>query len=437
MATHDYCDGVRRRDFLRIGALGALGLNLPGFLRLAAAGEVSEGPAGKGKAKAAIFINLGGGPSHLDSFDPKPDAPEEYRGEFKAIDTAVSGLRISEHLPLLAKVADRYTLLRGISHSLAAHELGSKYLNTGNRPLPSLEFPGYGAVVSKELGGPRDLPPFVAVPNTPQVAGFLGVEFAPLSTSIAPKPGVPFSVRGISLKRGLSVADVEKRKKLLDRLDHRFDGEERSSDLVNGLDKFSDRAFDIISSPRSREAFDISKESPAIAKHFGDSGFSQSCLLSARLVEAGVRFVTVSFGGWDTHVDNFQKLKDKQLPDLDRAVSGLFLTLEEKGLLDSTAVFVTGEFGRTPKINKNAGRDHYPRAMISLMGGGGIRGGQVIGASDAKGEGPADGKGIAPDDLAASFYHALGIDFSKEYHTPTGRPVAIVRYGSVIPGLFG
>lgn len=437
MAIHDYCDGVRRRDFLRIGALGAFGLHLPGFLRLAEAGRIAEGPDGKGKAKAAIFINLGGGPSHLDTFDPKPDAPAEFRGEFAPIDTAVAGLRISEHLPLLAKVADRFAVLRGVSHSLAAHELGSKYLNTGNRPLPSLEFPGYGAVVSKELGGPRDLPPFVAVPNTPQVAGFLGVEYAPLSTATTPKPGVPFSVRGISLKRGLSVADVEKRKKLLDRLDHRFDGQERSSDLINGLDKFSDRAFDIISSPRSREAFDISKESPSIAKHFGDSGFSQSCLLSARLVEAGVRFVTVSFGGWDTHVDNFKKLKDKQLPELDRAVSGLFLALEEKGLLDSTAVFVTGEFGRTPKINKNGGRDHYPRAMISLLGGGGIRGGQVIGASDAKGEGPADGKGIAPDDLAASFYHALGIDFAKEYHTPTGRPVAIVRYGSVIPGLFG
>ncbi len=436
MATYRTCDGVHRRDFLRAGVLGG-GLSLAGYFRLAAAGEVQSAAVGRGKATSAIFVNLGGGPTHMDTFDLKPDAPKEYRGEFNPIETNVPGVAICEHLPRLAKCADKFAVLRGVSHSLAAHEFGTKYMNTGNRPLPSLEYPGYGAVVSKERPGPRDLPPFVAVPNTPQVAGFLGVEYAPFSTTNTPRPKQPFSVRGITLAGGLTVQEVEKRRGLLDDLDTAFRGSEAHSDLVNGLDRFSQRAYDIISSPRSRAAFDVSKESPSITGLFNESPFAQSCLLASRLVESGVRFVTVSSGGWDTHQDNFKALKTKLLPDLDSALSGLFLSLEAKGLLESTAVFVTGEFGRTPKINPRAGRDHYPRAMFVLLGGGGMKGGQVIGASDAKAMGPASGDGISPDDIAASFYHCLGIDTRKEYHTPTGRPVAIVRNGSVIKELFG
>jgi hypothetical protein len=435
MAANRTCDGVLRRDFLKAGALGVCGLSLADYLRIAQAGGVSASNGG-GKATSAVFVNLGGGPTHLDTFDLKPDAPAEYRGEFKPVDTNVPGVRICEHLPKLAKCADKFAVLRGVSHTLAAHEFGTKYMNTGNRPLPSLEFPGYGAVVSKELRGPKDLPPFVAVPNTPQVAGFLGVEYAPFSTTNTPRPGQPFSVRGITLGGGLTVAEVERRRGLLNDLDTAFRGFEAGSDLVNGLDKFSQRAYDIIRSPRSREAFDVSRESPAVSGLFNASPFAQSCLLAARLVEAGVKFVSVSSGGWDTHQDNFKALKTRLLPDLDSALSGLFLALEAKGLLETTAVFVTGEFGRTPKINPRAGRDHYPRAMFVLLGGGGMKGGQVIGASDEKAMGPASGDGISPDDVAASFYHSLGIDFHKEYRTPTGRPVAIVRYGTVIKELF-
>jgi len=434
MATNRTCDGVLRRDFLKVGALGGFGLNLAGYLRLADAGEVAPGRTGK--ATSAVFVNLGGGPTHIDTFDLKPDAPAEYRGEFRPIDTNVPGVRICEHLPKLAKCADKFAVLRGVSHSLAAHEFGTKYMNTGNRPLPSLEFPGFGAVVSKELRGPKDLPPFVAVPNTPQVAGYLGVEYAPFSTTNAPRKGQPFSVRGITLGGGLTVAEIERRRSLLTDLDTAFRGFEGDSDLVNGLDKFSQRAYDIIRSPRSREAFDIARESPSVTGLFNESPFAQSCLLATRLVEAGVKFVSVSSGGWDTHNDNFKALKTRLLPDLDSALSGLFLALEAKGLLETTAVFVTGEFGRTPKINPRAGRDHYPRAMFVLLGGGGMKGGQVIGASDDKAMGPASGDGISPDDVAASFYHSLGVDFHKEYRTPTGRPVAIVRYGSVIKELF-
>jgi hypothetical protein len=431
MAINDYCDGVRRRDFLKLGVLGVTGLSLPGYFRMAEAGQVIGG-----KATSAIFINLGGGPSHIDTFDLKPDAPTEFRGEFKPIPTNVPGVEICEHLPNLAKCADKYTILRGVSHSLAAHEFGTKYMNTGNRPIPSLEFPGYGPVVTKEKGGPRDLPPFVAIPDTNQVAGYLGVEYAPFSTTSVPKAGQAFSVRGITLRNGLTVEEIEKRRNLLKKLDSTFQGFEKDSDLINGLDRFSERAYDIISSPRSRQAFDTSREKPEVAKTFGDSPIGQSCLLASRLIESGVRFVTLSSGGWDTHDQNFDKLKSKLLPDLDQAVAALFNSLQNKGLLESTAVFVTGEFGRTPKINNRAGRDHFPRSMCVLMGGGGIKGGQVIGASDDKAQGPASGDGITPDDVAASFYHALGIDCRKEYKTNTGRPIAIVRNGKPIPELF-
>jgi hypothetical protein len=431
MATNQYCDGIRRRDFLRLGVLGGTGLSLAGYLRLAEAGAVRPG-----RATSAIHINLGGGPSHMDTFDLKPEASEELRGEFRPIATNVPGLEISEHLPRLAQCADKFALLRGVSHSLAAHEFGTKYMNTGNRPLPSMVFPGYGAVVSKELSCPPDLPPFVAIPNTPQVAGYLGVQYAPFSTTTAPRPGVPFSVRGITLGGGLTIEEVEKRRDLLTSLDRTFRGFEADSDLINGLDKFSQRAYDIISSPRSRRAFDISQESPGISALFPDNPFAQSCLLATRLVEAGVRFVGLSNGGWDTHQQNFERLKTKLLPDLDGALAGLFTALAQKGLLETTAVMVSGEFGRTPKINKNAGRDHYPRAMFVLLGGGGITGGQVVGASDAKGMGPASGEGISPDNVAASYYHALGIDCRKEYRSNTGRPIAIARYGTPIPELF-
>jgi Protein of unknown function (DUF1501) len=434
MTTHRYCDGIRRREFVRVGLLSAAGWGLCDYLRLAAAGEIKP----DAKATAAIFINLAGGPSHLDSFDPKPDAPVEYRGEFGTIATKVPGIRLCEHLPKLAECADKFALLRGVSHSLTEHQMGTKYLNTGNRPLPSLEFPGYGAVVSKELAAPRDLPPFVAIPKTPQVAGVLGVEFAPFSTQTTPRAGKPFTVRGITVDGGLTIEKIERRQRLLTDLEETFRAYEKDSNLLRGLDRFSQRAHDILSSPRASEAFDISREPASIAGLFPDHALGQSCLLATRLIEAGVRFVSIDHGGWDTHDHIFPQMKDKLLPELDGGLAGLLAALELKGLLGTTAVFVTGEFGRTPKISaQRSGRDHYPRAMFVLLAGGGMRGGQIIGASDAKGEAPADGKGMSPDDVAASFYHSLGIEAAKEYRTPTGRPVAIVRNGTVIGELFG
>lgn len=433
MGLHRTCDGLRRRDFLRAGVLGGAALNLASYLRLVDAGEVASDHAASG-----IFINLAGGPSHMDTFDLKPDSTQEVRGAFNPIKTNVPGVEICEHLPKLAGCADKFAILRGVSHTLAAHNLGSEYVNTGTRPIPSLEYPGYGAVVTKELPSPQDLPPFVAIPNSPQRPGFLGVQYAPLNTGAEPKPGQPFSVRGIALSGGITVAEMEKRQSLLRSLDHVFQGVQDDSQLLQGLDRFSHQAHSIITSKRAREAFDISQESSAFAEKFGKTGFGQSCLLATRLIESGVRFVTISLGGWDTHQDNFTRLKTKLLPVLDEGLAALFTGLEEKGLLKKTAVLVTGEFGRTPKINTRSaegGRDHYPRCMFMLMAGGSVRGGQVIGESDDKASEPRN-EAISPDDVAASYYHNLGIDHTKEYHTNTGRPITIVRDGEVIRPLF-
>ena len=432
MAVHKTCDGASRRDFMRVGALGFAGLSLGSYLQMSDAGLVKK----VSQAKSAIFINLSGGPSHMDTFDLKPNAPDEYRGEFKPIQTSVPGIEISEHLPKLAASMDRFTILRGVSHTLAAHKLGSEYVNSGNKPLPSLEFPGYGAVISKELSCSPELPPSVSIPKSNQRAGYLGVQYAPLQTGSTPTIGQPYTVRGLRLANGLTVAEVEDRQKLLNEIDRKFRGLETQNDLVQGLDRFNEQAYKMITSARARTAFDISKESPQFSKNFGRTALGSSCLLATRLVEAGVPFVAINSGGWDTHRDGWNNLKNRLLPPLDESLSALFNGLEEKGLLDSTVVLVTGEFGRTPKINKTRiGRDHYPRNMFMLMAGGGIKGGRVIGESDDKAMLPKS-EAISPDDVAASYFHALGIDHTKEFNTTTGRPVMIVRDGHVINDLF-
>jgi hypothetical protein len=434
MSNYICCDGIARRDFIRVGAITgfSLGFGLQNFLAHAA----TEGISPKAKGKAAIFVRLGGGPSHMDTFDLKPDAPETHRGEFKPIGTNVAGMQISEHLPKLATCADKFAILRGVSHTLAAHELGTIYMGTGNRPLPSLQFPHLGSVVSKELGAAPELPAFVAVPsqgNNP--TGYLGVEYGPFDTGSTPQPGKAMEIRGLAL-RGVTMEDVDRRQNLVGRYDKAFGELAKEDKILAGMDEFGRKAYAMMRSAKAREAFDLSKESAGITSLFGNDAFSQSCLLATRLVESGVKFVTLNLGGWDTHSDNFNALKNKQLPQLDAGLSGLFQALALKGLLDSTVVYVTGEFGRTPKVNQRGGRDHYPRAMFTLLAGGGIKNGQVVGASDEKGEGPKD-QGIAPDDVAATFFTALGINPHKEYKTPSGRPVMIVRNGTPIKELIG
>jgi len=433
MKLHRTCDGIQRRDMLKAGTLSLGGLTLGNYMRMSHAGEVQPG-----RADRAIFIELPGGPSHLDTFDLKPEAASEYRGTFNPIATNVPGIQISEHLPKLAAVADKFAILRGVSHTLAAHRLGREYVNTGSKPIPALEYPSYGSVLAKEQPSNNNIPSLVAVPKAGQGAGFLGIRYAALETNSSPNFGDPFSVRGISLGGGIGIDEVKRRQSLLRKLDRRFAELEKSDQLLEGLDKFGEQAYSMITSAEAREAFDISQEPESFAKQFGEDSFGQSCMLALRLVESGVRLVSVQLGGWDTHTDNFTKLKDTNLPKLDAGLSGLLTGLEQRGLLETTAVFVTGEFGRTPKINSKStegGRDHYPRCMFMLMAGGAVRGGQVIGESDDTAAGPRH-EGISPDDVAASFYYNLGIDPAMEYDTNTGRPITLVRNGAVIKDLF-
>jgi hypothetical protein len=432
MARHQTCDRVQRRDCLKFGVMGVGGLTLGSYLRMASAGEIRNA-----KADRAIFIELPGGPSHLDTFDLKPEAPDTVRGTFKAIDTNVPGIRISEHLPNLAKCADKYAILRGVSHTLAAHQLGREYVNTGSRPLPSIEYPAYGSTIAMQLPTENDIPANVAVPRAGHSAGYLGIQYAALETNATPRFGQPFQVRGLATGQ-ISVEEIHRRQTLLSKLDKRFASAESDRQLLDGLDRFGSQAYSMITSARARAAFDISKEPASFADQFGEDSFGLSCLLALRLVESGVRYVTVQLGGWDTHQDNFTKLSQDLLPKLDVGLSALFNGLEQRGLLDSTAVLATGEFGRTPKINSRSaegGRDHYPRCMFMLMAGGGVRGGQVIGESDETASAPKH-EAITPDDVAASFYHNLGIDPSIEFATETGRPITLVRDGNIIKQLF-
>lgn len=416
-----------RRQMLKVGALGG-GLTLSQYLRASAAN------GGNDEGRSAILVFLRGGPAHQDTFDLKPDAPREYRGDFRPVQTSVPGVEICEHLPRLAKLADRYAVVRGISHNLAAHNLGTRYLMTGNRPTPVVQYPMYGSVVSHGFPAAADLPSFVSIDEPVEGPGYLGAEYGPLSTGEKPRYGQPFRVRGITLGDGLTIDRYNKRRDLLNDLDRTFEGFESLDETVRGLDRFSEQAYRIITSPRSRDAFDLIQEPDREMDRFGKHDFGQSMLLTTRLIEAGVRFVTVLLDGWDTHQDNFNALGRDLLPKLDQSLSALLARLGERGRLKSTAVFVTGEFGRTPRVNARRGRDHWARAMCSLMAGGDVRGGQILGATDDKAQGPVDG-GFTPDDLAASFFQNIGLDPKTEFDANVGRPITLIRNGDVIPGL--
>jgi Protein of unknown function (DUF1501) len=419
-----------RRRFIRVGALGA-GFTLADYLRLSAADKT---PTGK---RSAIFVFLEGGPSHQDTFDLKPKAAVEYRGEFRPIATAVNGIEICEHLPELAKRTKDYAIVRGLSHNLADHGIGKQYLLTGNRPSQVLKYPEYGSVVSKEHPSAKELPSYVSIDESFVGPGYLGSQYGAL-TADKPRHGFEYRVRGVTLEDGLTVAKYRSQKKLRDDLDTAFRGYETLDDSVRGLDRFDQQAFDIIGSPRTRTAFDLSKEPAKEGDRFGKHEFGQSLLLAARLIESGVHFVTVRLRpaefDFDTHQQNFSKLK-ALLPPLDLGLSALLDRLKERRLLSSTAILVTGEFGRTPKVNGTGGRDHWARAMCALIAGGNVRGGQVVGKTDATASEPV-GTGFTPDDLAATFFRNIGIDPHTEFQTNTGRPVTLVREGKPIERLF-
>ena len=421
---------ISRRRLLQVGYLGGVGLSLANYLRLA------EASALKPKAEACIFIHLKGGPSHLDTLDMKPEAPSIERGEFKPIQTAIPGYEVCEHLPRLAKVMDRFTLIRGISHGAGAHPLANEYLYTGNRSTPAVAYPSLGSVAAKELPSQKAIPPFVAIPNSDMSAGYLGVAYGAFKTTAVPKAGQPFEVRGLAVPSGLTLDKIKSRNELLTDLDQTFRTGEVNSPLLEGLDRFALKANEMILSENARLAFDVSRESANILKLFDPDEASQALLLASRLVQHGARFVTVTQDAWDTHLDNFTSLKNKLLPPFDASLSALLLALEQKGLLDRVLVVATGEFGRTPAINKNAGRDHWPRAMWTLMAGGGTKRGYFLGGTDKHGHVPDDDTQIKPDDLAATIYQALGIDPQSEYFTPAGRPALLVAEGTVLRSVF-
>lgn len=425
--TFNLTSKLSRRTIVHAGALGTA-LPLSRFLR-----AVQQNPAGD-SGRSAILVFLGGGPAHQDTFDLKPDAPAEYRGQFSPIATSVPELRICEHLPRLAKQMHRCTLVRGLTHSLADHGLGTRYMLTGNLPTPVLDYPLLGSLVSHELPAAPDLPAFVSIDRPVEGPGYLGPAWGPLSTGEKPRYGQPFRVRGITLDGTLTVDAFNRRHSLLRDIDSAFKDLETHDSLLQGLEQFQQQAWRVISSERSRKAFDIASEPETEMDRFGRHEFGQSMLLAARLVEAGVRFVTVLLEGWDTHQDNFNTLARQLLPQLDQSLSGLFSRLDETGLLSQTSVLTVGEFGRTPKINGNAGRDHWAQASSAILAGAGFSVGQVIGSTDARAEGPED-KGFSPDDLAVSFLEAIGINPKKEYDSPSGRPIIAIRDGQRIPGL--
>jgi hypothetical protein len=429
----EFCDGVSRRDFLRVGALGAgtLGLTLADLLRLQAAapspvpstvagvkpGDRCTLRRGAGQ-KAVIMVYLPGGPSHIDMYDPKPEAPAEYRGEFKAIDTNVPGIQICELMPRQARLMDKLAVIRSVVGSdgdHSAYQFVTGYTRNAHRPA-------LGSVVSR-IGADAsgDMPPYVSLNRMGEEdPRYLGAAHRPFTPS---GPGL----ENLSLASGVDMSRLQTRKSLLSTFDT-LRREIDASGTMEGIDEFTQRAFEMISSGAVRQAFDLSKEDPRTVDTYGKEG--RSFLQARRLIEAGVRVVTLSIGGWDTHGDNFKTLR-KQLPQVDNALASLVEDLHARGLSDDVAVVMWGEFGRTPKINGGAGRDHWPQVMSVLMAGGGLRTGQVVGATDGRAERAVD-RPVTTENVHATIYHALGIDPAQSFVNEAGRPVYVLDNREVI-----
>jgi hypothetical protein len=438
-----FCDGLPRRDLLRVGMAGVFGsgFTLPGLLAAETRGD-RRLPAARGQS--LIYVVLQGGLSTIDTFDMKPDAPREFAGEFAARATSVPGIQICEHLPVLAQQMHRFSLIRSFGHKSSDHNAADHYMQTGYFPragfnpnlTPNNQYPTFGSVISRKLGPRGSVPPFICLPRFPRSAGpaYLGPAAAPFTIEADPS-GPQFSVPDVLPPMEIDATRLNARRELLTEVD-RFQrsAEAAASDSATALNAFRTRAFDLMTSPAAKKSFDIAAEPAALRDEYGRNTLGQSCLMARRLVEAGVRCVMIEHANWDTHDNNFRSLKNELLPKLDAALGSLFRDLHDRGLLDSTLVLVSGEFGRTPRINKNAGRDHWGQAFTVLLGGGGIGGGRVIGSSDARAERPADTP-HGPEDLAATMCRTLGIDPNEELLTPEGRPVKIVNDGRVIEGL--
>ena len=420
-----------RRGFLQVGLIGGLGLTLPQFLQMEAQAAQKNYKTREGVAKSVINIFLPGGMAHQESWDPKPYAPSEYRGPYGTINTAIKGVKFSENMKNLAKVADKMTIIRSMAHGEAAHERGTHNMFTGYRPSPALEYPSIGSVIAHELGPQNNLPPYVCIPQVPNEfanSGYLSSAYGPFSLGSDPSRG-DFKVRDLNMPSDVDDNRFNRRRSLLETVDYHFRNLEES-DALDSMDAFYQHAYKLISSQKAREAFNLKAEPEKLRKEYGMNQPGQRCLLARRLVEAGVRFVSLTAGGWDHH-DNIKNGIKGNLPPVDIAVARLIRDLDERGLLDSTLVMITSEFGRTPKINGTGGRDHWPRVFSVGLAGGGVHKGLVHGESDALGGEPEVDK-VGVEDLATTVYNQLGITADKELMAPGDRPIEIVDGGNIL-----
>jgi hypothetical protein len=427
------CDGVSRRDFLRVGALGALGLTLADAL----CSEATPGPRRRARARSVILVYLGGGLSHHDSFDMKPEAPPEIRGNYRPIATSVPGLQISEQLPRLARVMNRLTLIRSGAHNNDHHETATNWVLSGRFGSAFGDYPAMGAVVAHQLGFRGPLPPYVAIPRNPSFtwelgkSAFLGGRYESFRTGDPNAAG--FQVQDVAPLETVSARSAARRQSLLQTVDS-LARQVQGNDQIATYGEFQRRAADLVLSSEARSAFAIERESAALRDRYGRTTFGQSCLLARRLVERGVRFVTVNFGGWDHHARIWDGL-GRKLPELDQGFSGLIEDLDGRGLLADTLVTCFGEFGRTPQINREVGRDHWGPAASLLFAGAGVQRGQVIGATDRQGA-YVTRRPIAPADVAHTIYEAVGVDPSRWLMHPEGRPIEILDRGEPVRELF-
>jgi len=438
------CNGVSRRSFLRVGALAPFGLSVAGMLalqnraRAAAGSNIARPPEWVPRAKSVILVYLGGGLSHHDTFDMKPDAAEEIRGKYKSIPTGVTGLRVGELIPRTAQIMDKVCLVRSQSHDNDHHETATNWVLSGRFGSPFGDYPAMGAVVAHETGFEgRLLPPYVAVPRNPSFTWELGKSAFLGGRYESFKAGDPnqkdYKVRDLAAAQPVTSRAAERRRTLLQAVDT-LSARVKGNDQMATYDEFQRRAAEMVLSTEAQSAFDIAKEPDATRDAYGHTEFGQSCLLARRLVERGVKFVTVNSGGWDHHAKIWEGL-EKKLPVFDQGFSTLITDLSNRGLLDETLVLVMGEFGRTPKVNKDAGRDHWGRAGSLIFAGAGVRGGSVIGKTDKDGAFVTD-RPVSPADVCYTVYEALGINPRKEIYTPDGRPLSILDQGDVIKELY-
>jgi hypothetical protein len=430
-----FCNGWSRRDFIRIGALAPFGLSLGQALAL----EKTATPAAakNARAKSIILVFLGGGISHHDTFDLKPDAMEEIRGKYQGIPSRVTGLRVGQLLPKLAQTMDKLCLVRSQQHGNDHHETATNWVLSGKFGSPFGDHPAMGAVVAQQTGFKGILPPYVAVPRNPSFTWELGKSAWLGGRYESFKGGDPnakdFKVRDLSLPKDMPARTLERRASLLKAVDS-LAARVHGNDQIATYDEFHQKAAQMVLSPEAQSAFDIDQEPAPLRDTYGRHEFGQSCLLARRLVEKGVRFVTVNYAGWDHHAKIFESL-DKKLPQFDQGFAALINDMHERGSLKDTLVVCMGEFGRTPRINKDAGRDHWGHAGVMLFAGAGVRGGKIIGATDKTGSQVTD-RPVRPEDVCCTVYDALGIDPRKELRTPEGRPVTILDSGSPVHELY-